>query len=104
MGTTFPDKSVESRLDYTFDWNGAPPGPFLGGGETIISSEWTVANNDGSLSVDSNSYTSTTTTIWLSRGTAGKTYTLRNKITTNSTPARVAVRTATIKIADSVPI
>jgi len=69
-----PDKDADAVLDYTIDW-----GDWLGD-DTIDTSEWTV-----SAGITSGAYskTGTTTTIWLSGGEVGETYTIRNLITTN---------------------
>jgi hypothetical protein len=68
-----PDKDPDAVLDYTIDW-----GEWLGT-DTITASEWTVP--DG-LTGGATSKTSTTVTIWLSGGQAGRTYTIHNRITT----------------------
>ena len=49
------------------------------GADTIASSAWTL---DSGITKDSDSYTTTASTIWISDGTAGKTYAVSNTITT----------------------
>ena len=67
-------KDTNSVLDYTVDWGG-----WLNG-DTIASSTFTVL--PVTITVDSTSNTTTITTIWLSGGTLGSTYTVNNRITT----------------------
>lgn len=76
MAETFtaPVKDPAAVLDYTFDWS-----DWLVGGDTISTSTWTA--EDG-ITVDSNSKTSTTTTVWLSGGTAAESYRVVNHIVT----------------------
>jgi hypothetical protein len=59
----------------------------LDDGETIATSDWTIVLGVG-LTIDSQSNTTTTTTVWVSDGTAGVTYQLLNRITTNNSPSR----------------
>lgn len=66
-------KDPNAVLDYTVDWE-----DWLGS-DTISSSDWIVS--DG-ITEDSASDTNTTATIWLSGGTAGRTYTITNRIVT----------------------
>jgi len=83
-------KDPDAVLDYSFDWS-----EYLEAGdsaETIATSTFTV---DTGLTKDSDSKDDTTTTVWLSGGTAGETYEVRNEIVTGD--GRTDVRT--IKIA-----
>lgn len=66
-------KDPDAVLDYVVDWS-----EWLDD-DTITASEWTVP--DG-IEKDSDTHTTTATTIWLSGGTLGATYTLVNHITT----------------------
>lgn len=69
-----PDpKDPDATKPYRVNW-----GPFLAG-DTIVDSEWIV---QAGIGVESESNTDTTTTIWVSGGTAGQTYELTNRITT----------------------
>ena len=73
MVLAWPTKDPNEVLDYVVDWSDRL-------GEDIIStSEWTVPDD---ITQDSDSKTDTTTTIWLSGGTVGTTYTFINRITT----------------------
>jgi hypothetical protein len=70
------NKDPNAKLDYTLDWT-----DWLVTGDTVSTSVWTVPSG---LTAVSDSNTTTTTTIWLSGGTAGKFYTISNRITTLS--------------------
>jgi hypothetical protein len=73
-GVTYaPDKDPNDILDYSIDWS-----QFLDT-DTIDTSTWTVATG---ITKVSDTKAATTTTIWLSGGTAGATYQLTNRITT----------------------
>jgi hypothetical protein len=75
-------KDPDSVLDYTLDWSA-----WLDD-DTIVTSTFLV---DSGLTKDSDSKTTTTTTVWLSGGTAGTNYGITNRITT--TAGRTADRT-----------
>lgn len=66
-------KDPEAVLDYGLDWSA-----WLNG-DTIAASSWTVPTG---IVMDSHSYDTTHTTVWLSGGTLGATYALTNRITT----------------------
>jgi hypothetical protein len=83
---TFP-KDPDAVLDYAGNW-----AAWLKG-DTILTSTWDVPSG---ITKDSDSHTSTATLIWLSGGTVGQTYLLRNRITTAA--GRVDDRTIAIKI------
>jgi len=78
---SWPVKDPDDVLDYLIDWYGTAesPGPLLSDSDTVTASAWTVP---AGITKDSDSFTTTTTTIWLSGGTAGETYILTNHITT----------------------
>ena len=81
------DKDPQSVLDYGFDWS-----DWLDA-DTIDTSVWTA---DDGITIDSESETTTTTTVWLSGGTAGKTYRLVNKVVT--TAGRTEERTLNVTL------
>lgn len=83
-------KDDNAVLDYQFDWSG-----WLGVGETITTSQMFV---DSGLTLDSQSNTTDVVTIWLSGGTAGKSYKVRNRVTTSA--ARTEERTITVRVAE----
>jgi hypothetical protein len=80
-------KDPDAVLDYTGNW-----AAWLGV-DTILTSTWEVPEG---ITKDSDDKTATTTQIWLSGGTVGQTYLLRNRITTAA--GRVDDRTIAIKI------
>lgn len=90
--TTY-SKDPDSTLDYVFDWAAPPPGPWLTDGETIEDFEVTVATG---LTLDSQSATDDTITVWLSGGTAGTRYTVACRITTSA--GRTDERTFTVSV------
>ena len=69
-------KDPDAVLDYGLDWSN-----WLASGETISSSSWVVETG---LTKDSSSNTTTTATVWLSGGTAGRTYRITNSIVTST--------------------
>jgi hypothetical protein len=66
-------KDPDAKLDYGFDW-----ATWLGS-DTISSSSWTVPTG---LTKVSDTNDTTTTTVWLSGGTAGVSYRVVNSIVT----------------------
>lgn len=79
-------KRAAEVLDYTFDWS---TNEWLESSETISTSSWVAATG---VTVDSDSNTTTTATIWVSGGTSGQTYKLTNTITTSNSPSRTGQR------------
>lgn len=79
-------KDPQAVLDYLIDW-----GRYLPSGDVISTSTWTATTG---ITIASNSKTSTTTTVWLSGGTAGTNYSVTNHIST--TGGRQDDRTLTI--------
>ena len=80
-------KGPDEVLDYAGDWSA-----WLDS-DTITASTWTVP--DG-LTKDSDAFTDTTTTIWLSGGTLGEQYDLENCVETSA--GRTACRTIRIHV------
>ena len=87
MAFTKFTKDPQAVLDYVIDWSA-----WLGE-DTISASEWTVP--DG-ITLDSDSFTDTTATAWLSGGTAGESYDVTNEIVTDG--GRTDDRTITIQV------
>lgn len=79
-------KDPADVLDYLVDWQGGSL-PFLAEGETITASTWAahdpkwVATDN--ITIDSDSHTATTTTVWLSGGTAPESYYVTNHVVTD---------------------
>lgn len=86
-------KDPDAVLDYSFDWNGDSPGPWLATGETISSYVVTV---EAGLTKDSDSDAAGVVTVWLSGGTAGTSYTVSCKIVTSD--SRTEERSITILV------
>lgn len=68
-------KDPDAILDYTINWSS-----WLPAGDAIAESTWTAGNG---ITIDSDSNTSTSATVWLSGGTVGATYTVTNHIVTD---------------------
>lgn len=75
MLTWMAIKAPNENKDYQIDWTS------LLGEDTISESSWTVTSGEG-LVIGEDSYEDGTTTVWLSEGTADKTYDVCNLITT----------------------
>jgi hypothetical protein len=70
-------KAADEVLDYDVNWAARVAS------DTINSSVWSVEpGGDGALVVASYSFTNSETKVWLSAGTLGQEYHLRNLITT----------------------
>lgn len=88
MSLTFPyPKDPDEVLDYDFNWS-----DWLGS-DTIVSSTWEV---DAGITKDSEENTTTIAKIWVSGGTAGAAYLLKNTIVTDGD--RTSERTAKLKV------
>lgn len=83
-------KDPNARLDYAVDWSG-----WLAENETIQSSAWIVPPG---ITSDDDDSTTTSATVWLLGGTAGESYQVTNRITTNQ--ARIDDRTIQIVVRD----
>lgn len=81
MSLKWSSKDPDEVLDYKVDWIGtaSDPGPLYGISDEISDSLWVIPAN---ISKESDTFDDTSTTIWLSGGTAGETYVLLNRITT----------------------
>jgi len=90
MLDTWPPKDPTEVKDYDINWL-----PELGPSDTIQSSIWTIVAGTG-LTINSNSFTTTLTKVWLSGGVVGQTYLLNNAIV--SVGGRTENETATLRI------
>lgn len=81
-------KDPHSVVDYRIDWS-----RWLPIGDTILVSGWTVPTG---IVMETETNTDTSTTIWLSGGSAGTPYLLVNRIIT--TGGRTQDRTITIRV------
>ena len=69
----WPNKDPDEVLDYVIDWAARL------GDDTVSTSTFTVPTG---ITKDSDTNTDTTTTVWLSGGTAGASYAIHNQIVT----------------------
>jgi len=76
------EKDPSEILDFSVDW----ANELTNVADTISSSAWTV---EGGITKVTDTHSDNTTTVWLSGGTDGASYTLVNQITTVNSPARV---------------
>lgn len=81
-------KDPDAVLDYSLDWTN-----WLEAGEIITASVVTVS---AGITLDSDSFTDTRATAWISGGTTGVVYTVSSRITTNL--SRIDERTITIRV------
>jgi len=84
--TADPDRN----LDYGFDWTQWMPEL-----DTIIGSLWILPVD---LTLTGESFDTLTTTVWISGGIVGQTYTITNRITT--TDGRIDDRSFLMRIAE----
>ncbi|MGB0511476.1 MAG: hypothetical protein ACPGGB_11195 [Flavobacteriales bacterium] len=102
---TVTPKDPDSVIDYLFDFapltNGRDPNgsDWLSSGESIASH---VIEADSGITVDSSvaADSNRSVRVWLSGGTVGETYTVTCRITTDTSPARVEDRSASISVAE----
>lgn len=90
MAVTDHKKDPDAVLDWVWDWN-----EWLDEGETITTSSFIVSVG---ITVDMESNTTKTATVWLSGGTAGQVYQVTNRIVTSS--GRTDDRSITIRVAE----
>lgn len=81
-------KDPQDIIDYRIDWS-----KWLRDGDTILTSEWVVP---AGITMDSEDNNTTSSTVWLSGGTAGANYQLTNRIVT--VQGRQKDRTITIRV------
>jgi hypothetical protein len=77
------EKDPAALLDYSIDWGAASTlgGPWLQTGETVSAHVWTVP---AGIIKDHQADANTISTLWLSGGTAGTSYTVTCKVTTSA--------------------
>lgn len=85
-------KDPQAVLDYPFDWSS-----WLATAELIVSHIITVA---AGITKDSDNEAAGVVTVVLSGGTAGTTYKVACRITTDSSPARTDERTIYIEVVE----
>jgi hypothetical protein len=82
------EKDPDAVLPWSWDWT-----DWLDDGESIVESVMTVS---AGLVKDSDSYSATSTTVWLSGGSPGTPYSVANRIETSM--GKVDERTITIRV------
>jgi hypothetical protein len=82
-------KDPRATLDYSVDWT-----EWLAG-DTITASQWSISGGP-ELSITNTSNTASIATVWLTGGTAGKSYRVSNVITTAA--GRTDARTLIINV------
>lgn len=90
MAATDHKKDPDAVLDWVWDWN-----EWLDEGETITTSSFIVSVG---ITVDIESNTTKTATVWLSGGTSGQVYQVTNRIVTSS--GRTDDRSITIRVTE----
>lgn len=65
----------QSVLDYLVDWS-----TWLTSGDTIVTSTWVAETG---ITINSNSFTTTAATVWISGGTLHESYNVVNHVTTS---------------------
>jgi hypothetical protein len=75
MNLKWPPKDPAEVLDYIVDWSARLPA------DLIANSTFTVSGG-ANVAIVANSYSNTTTTVWLASGTAGRVAKITNQITT----------------------
>ena len=85
-------KDPNAILDYKFDWSN-----WLEAGEIIASHVIVVSTG---ITKDSSSNDDDSVTVWLSGGSAGVSYNVTCRITTDTLPARVEDRTMKIQVVE----
>jgi hypothetical protein len=90
MVDIIPPKDPDAVVDYGIDWE-----PWLAS-DTIATSVWALEADGAGLTIDSDDNDTTTATVWLSNGTAGRTGRVRNRITTAG--GRTQDKTLSIRI------
>lgn len=84
-------KDPNAELDYVMDWS-----EWLTDiSDTLASSDWTAETG---ITIESDSNTTTRTTVWLSGGTANETYRVTNRIVT--TGGRTDDRSILIRVVE----
>lgn len=81
------DHDPDANLDYGLDWAGTPAEgvPWLSEGETITASTWSVTSGPvDELTLTNSTNDTTTTTIWVSGGVAGRVYQITNHVTSSA--------------------
>jgi len=72
-------KDPNARLPYTIDWS-----DWLGDEETIAGAEWSISpTTESPLTIFSQTFDTTTSTVWLTGGKVGQQYRVSNHVTSS---------------------
>jgi hypothetical protein len=97
VSTKWPKKDPDEKLDYSINWNTDEDGDVGSGrllpGDMIVISEWF---SPVGITVVSEGFSSTMTTIWLTGGAVGETYEFLNRVTTAA--GRIMDKTVFLKM------
>jgi len=88
-------KDPDETKDYGINWTEQLTPP-----EKIVASVWSIVSGGSALTINSSPFGDYGTVVWLSGGTKGVTYQLRNRITTDNVPARVLDMTVKLVCGD----
>jgi hypothetical protein len=88
MILSWPDKDPQETLDYRLNWRARVPV-----GDKIIESSWT---SPSGIIKGISTYTDYTTTLWLSGGTIGTTYSFTNTVITYE--GRIMEQTVKVRV------
>lgn len=93
----WPSKDPDEVLDYKLDWADPAEGPRLETSETLLTSQWTVA--EGDVVINSSLFTPQgLSTVWLSGGSDNTKCELLNRVTTSM--GRTYDETVVLRIRD----
>jgi hypothetical protein len=73
---SWPPKGPAEVLDYDLDWTARIRS------DTIVSSAWAFTSTDDSMAIEQTLQSGASTKVWLSGGTLGRSYVLKNSIAT----------------------
>jgi hypothetical protein len=88
-------QNVSDVLDYGFSYVQGPDGPWLDVGDSIATSAWSFTDLSGqatTITLQTPTFDTETTTVWITGGTSGVTYLIENTITTTNNPSRQVSR------------
>ena len=89
-------KDPDAILDYGFDWTDWLSGDLITTSTWFVATPPLVEGDTDYLTIQSNSFTTTTTKVWLAKGDLAVTYGLTNRITTQG--GRTQDQTVNIQI------
>lgn len=79
MTTFTATKDPDATLDYAIDWS-----EWIASGDSLASAVWTVSGADSAVVLSNDAVVGSVATVWVAGGTAGRSYTLNCRVTTNA--------------------